>query len=167
MPIIVASKAVWAGASSLVVRPIGAGDCTRFPTFEELVLEEAGASRGLTVRAGVGYAKRTVAQIASSCAVYEPDVTGHWPVQWIVGQLARASGLHFEDVGGECWLTDNASWAMSVTFAQQTVSVWTDTELTIPSVSYPLVPGVAYIFVVDKFGKRNAVGHAVPVMPGP
>lgn len=160
-------RAEWSGAGCRIIPPITVADCTRYPTFDELVLEEGVAGRGVTIRKGQAWAARTVAQIAGSCAVYVPDVTGHWPGQWMVGFEGKASGLHFEEVGGECWLTDNASWAMSVTKVEQTVSVWTDTELTIPSVSYPLVPGTAYIFVLDKFGKRNAVGHAVVVVPAP
>jgi len=76
MPIVNVTGKTWAGAAAGVIKPITSADCTVYPTFEELVRAEAVVSRGCTVRAGRGWAKRTVAQIASTCYAV-PTITGY------------------------------------------------------------------------------------------
>lgn len=83
MPIRAAVDGDWGGAASEITRPIGAADCGEFPSFDELVLAEGVPGRGVTIRAGVGHAKRTVAEIAGTCNL-PPVVEGYLPGSQLV-----------------------------------------------------------------------------------
>lgn len=55
------------GAATLLRPPITGDDCTNFPSFNALVLEEHAADQGCTIRSALGWCTRTVAQIETDC----------------------------------------------------------------------------------------------------
>lgn len=103
----------WVGAAAAIIPPIGPEDCAKYPAFNELVEQEGVAGRGCTVRGGVGYAKRTVEEIAASCVVVvlPPVITLYYQ-----GVLCYFEGLRFgelvegesklEYLDGETWVDD-------------------------------------------------------------
>jgi hypothetical protein len=55
------------GAATLIEPPITGADCTNFPSFEELALNEQVAPAACTIRNGMAWALRTVALIETDC----------------------------------------------------------------------------------------------------
>lgn len=128
MPILNVVGRGWSGAAAGVVRPITSADCTIYPTFEELVRSEGAVSRGCTVRQGRGWAKRTVAEISSSCYAV-PAITSY------VAGTRTLVGVRFYTKTGPAKFEVNvgAGWVVRAT------DVWTST--LIHHAAPILVPG--------------------------
>lgn len=167
MPIAKAETTEWAGAASKLVPPITEEDCVLFPEFGALAREESKPGRGCTVRAGVGWAKRTNAEIAIVCTPATPTITNHAPPLWLTNHVASVDGMGFYDVGGFVRLGNADTWLGCTYTELQTVGAWQSTNVALSSVNWGMAPGTAWIYVQNKYGKVNAVGREVTVFPGP
>lgn len=100
--------------------PLDAEDCAKYPTLDELVRAEMDAGHPATIRYGRGWTKRTVAEIAASCAVGPP------PTWLYVSDLyctmdAFATGTDIGDVEGELYLGNAATREACTVFMRLTV----------------------------------------------
>lgn len=161
------SGRVYGGAATRIIPPITAADCTRFPAFEPLVVEEHKAGRGCTVRQGRAWAARTVEEIEFSCTPQVPVLTYHMPPQWTVGEPATVGGHEFYDEPGVVYLGNAALWT-EVTHAKvQEIGTWMETEIVVSAVVWDMAPSLAWIYVKNKWELVNPVGRLVEVLPAP
>lgn len=57
----------FAACGTIIEPPIGAGDCTNYDTFEELVDYEQHDGDGATIRSGMAFAIRALVDIETDC----------------------------------------------------------------------------------------------------
>lgn len=67
MPLEVNVSDEFPGALCVAIPPIGAGDCTNFDTFEELLLNEENEAGAVTIRSGIGWCSRSKTDIETTC----------------------------------------------------------------------------------------------------
>lgn len=158
MPIVTVSREEWAGAASCIIAPVGADVCPLYPSFNALVLQEHAAGRGVTVRAGVGFAKRTVAEITASCQAVTPNPTGSVPLDLSPGTVAYITGTGFADVVGQLHLGNASTWAASTVKVLQPVGAWIPTSVEITSVTADGLVDIVWVYVLNKYGLRNEAG---------
>jgi hypothetical protein len=157
--IVEVDKREWAGAASKLIPPITAGDCAKWPAFDELVREEMKPGRGCTVRAGVGFARRTAAEISESCALVVPVITEVTPQPVVYENGFYVWGSGFGASTGELWIGDAATWELCVeTYRFETLFGWLEARVH----AYNDFGGPPfedhYVYVKRATGQRNVTG---------
>jgi hypothetical protein len=164
MPISEADRMEWAGARSKIVKPVTSGDCEKFPCFQCLCIEECKAGRGCTVRAGVGWCKRTPEEIAASCAYPTPTILGTSPNPWVVGLAAYVGGAGFGQEPGLVVLKHGQWWGGPGETYPQPIDSWGDGAIWVSGVNGVSPPTMQWLFVFNKWGKHNDPGRVQGVV---
>lgn len=136
-----------------------------YPSFNALVLAEHAAGRGVTVRAGVGWAKRTVAEIQWSCSAVTPNPTSVVPDPVVIPGPYVVYGTGFGGVVGQLHLGDHSTWAACVIKRLQPVSLWTGVRIDCPDANVEPPWLEAWVYVLNEWGLRNANGLHVDLLP--
>jgi len=167
MPITENTDEDWTGSRSRLVKPIGEVDCELAPTFEALCRQEAETGRGCTVRGGVGFAKRTVAEITSTCTPATPSISNVTPDPLFEGEAWSVLGSGFYDEGGTVYLGNASSWAACTIKVPQAEGVWGGAQIDLTAVGWGIVPANVWVYVLNKYGKVNAAGYARQIVGPP
>ncbi len=165
MPIRVADRREWGGASSKIVKPIMAEDCVMAPCFACLVSQEAQPGRGCTVRAGVGWAKRSVEQIAETCTPPTPIITSTTPNPWVIGNPGSVYGSNFGPEPGLVVLKGGEWWGGPGVTYQQPVESWADGLIKVSAVVGVSPPVLWWLFVFTKWETHNDPGRGQGLVP--
>jgi hypothetical protein len=111
VPIKACDKREWAGAGSKLLPPISSGDCGNSPDFNDLVLHESKPGRGVVVRAGMAFAKRSPDEIGVMCGLGEPVVNTVHPGSSRWSQPKEVYGSGFGSVGYKVCISRGSAWS--------------------------------------------------------
>lgn len=167
MAIKVNSGRVYGGASTRIIPPVTAEDCTIYPAFDLLVLEEHKGGRGCTIRQGRGWARRSVEEIETMCTPLRPVPASVSPDPLVQCQPWVVFGTYFYDVPGEVHLGDAATWPECVVTVKQSVTSWGPVEIGLACANWGMVPAGVWVYVENRYGLRNHDGLGVQVVAAP
>lgn len=69
MPIVENDTLEFPTCPTIIRPPVDEVECAKYPSFEELTLQQETAEHGCTIRSAQGWAIKTVAEIATQCEV--------------------------------------------------------------------------------------------------
>ena len=69
MPIVENDTLEFPTCPTIIRPPVDAGECAKYPSFEELTLAEEATGKGCTIRSAVGWCIETVAEVATTCTI--------------------------------------------------------------------------------------------------
>lgn len=165
MPIKAGDRREWAGAGSKLLPPITAGDCANTADFNELVLHESKPGRGVVVRAGMAFARRTPAEIGVMCGLVTPVVNSVDPAAAMWSYPREVYGSGFGSVVWRAWISRGAQWSdPDAKYARNVNQLYWGNVLVVVGLGTPcLGTGVWYMYIENQAQLVNAAGREFTV----
>jgi len=151
MPVSHNTSSIVSGAQSIITPPIDEDDCIAYPTFQSLVAAECVPSRGLSLRYGRAWARRSPTEIAELCLMVPYCVA-------YIRTLRRLNGLRFFDQGPASLVEVH----QGVDWAPVSIASWTPTSVTH---DLPVLPAGTHARLTNRYGfLSNTVADPLPLI---
>lgn len=153
------------GANQVASAPFSGADCCLFPTVTALAVRLGELGIPATLRAGQLFFEQTDAALLTMCSGVDPVPTGSNPDPLENGVAGEVTGTDFGASEGRVLLGNASTHAASSIVVEQTVLVWTDTDVDFTAVQggLPGDPVAVWIFVENACGRISSTGKATTI----
>lgn len=154
------------GATHYAFAPVSSGECCLLQSVDALSAALSAAGHSYTFRGGRLFFEISDEDLEDLCKGPEPNPTGMDNTDLEDGTPRQVTGTDFGPSEGELWLGNAATWAGSGVKVEQTVDVWTATQIdfTVVQGALPESPPAAYLYVFNACVRANAVGFEVAIV---